>query len=84
MTCFGIPSVEGLTVRSAWAWTDTGYSEDFVNATGENLKGEDGAGSADITGYVGFTYDSRTNRAIGVTTCLLTPVILTTTLGQQP
>jgi iron complex outermembrane receptor protein len=51
--------VEGLTVRSAWAWTDTSYSEDFVNATGENLKGEDGVGSADITGYLGLTYDSE-------------------------
>ena len=49
--------VEGLTLRSAWAWTDTTYSEDFINATGENLKGEDGAGSADITGFIGGTYD---------------------------
>jgi len=49
--------VEGLTVRSAWAWTDTVYSKDFVNATGENLKGEDGAGNADITGYMGFSFD---------------------------
>lgn len=51
--------IEGLTVRSAWAWTDTVYSDDFITATGENLKGEDGAGSADITGYLGFTYDSE-------------------------
>lgn len=51
--------IDGLSVRSAWAWTDTTYSEDFINATGENLKGEDGAGSADITGYMGFTYDSE-------------------------
>ncbi len=50
-------NVEGLSVRSAWAWTDTTYSEDFINATGENLKGEDGAGNADITGYIGATYD---------------------------
>ena len=50
-------NVEGLTLRSAWAWTDTVYSEDFINATGENLKGADGAGSAKITGYLGFTYD---------------------------
>ncbi len=49
--------VDGLSIRSAWAWTDTVYSKDFVNATGENLKGEDGAGSADITGFVGFTFD---------------------------
>lgn len=49
--------VEGLSVRSAWAWTDTTYSEDFINATGENLKGEDGAGSADLTGFVGASYD---------------------------
>jgi len=51
--------VEGLTIRSAWAWTDTSYSKDFVNATGENLKGEDGAGSAPLTGYMGFTYDGE-------------------------
>ena len=50
-------NVPGLSLRSAWAWTDTTYSKDFINATGENLKGEDGAGSADITGFVGFTYD---------------------------
>lgn len=49
--------IEGLTLRSAWAWTDTVYSDDFFTATGENLKGEDGAGSADITGFIGFTYD---------------------------
>ena len=45
--------IEGLTIRSAWAWTDTTYSEDFIVATGENLKGEDGAGSADFTGFMG-------------------------------
>ena len=50
-------NIEGLTLRGAWAWTDTSYSEDFINATGENLKGEDGAGSADITGYIGASYD---------------------------
>ena len=50
-------NIEGLTLRGAWAWTDTTYSEDFVNATGENLKGEDGAGSADFTGYIGASYD---------------------------
>ena len=51
-------NVEGLTVRSAWAWTDTVYSDDFITATGENLIGLDGAGSADITGFIGFTYDT--------------------------
>jgi hypothetical protein len=50
-------NIEGLSLRSAWAWTSTEYSDDFVNATGENLKGEDGAGSGDITGFFGFTYD---------------------------
>ena len=49
--------VEGLSIRSAWAWTDTTYSEDFINATGENLKGEDGSGSADFTGFIGGSYD---------------------------
>ena len=50
-------NIEGLTMRGAWAWTDTSYSKDFINATGENLKGEDGSGSADITGYIGASYD---------------------------
>ena len=50
-------NIEGLTLRGAWAWTDTSYTEDFFAATGENLKGEDGAGSADFTGYIGASYD---------------------------
>lgn len=50
-------NIDGLVVRSAWAYTDTEYSEDFINATGENLKGLDGAGNAEITGFVGATYD---------------------------
>ena len=50
-------NIEGLSLRGAWAWTDTSYSEDFVNATGENLKGEDGAGNADFTGFIGGSYD---------------------------
>ena len=49
--------IDGLTVRSAWAWTDTVYSKDFINATGENLKGLDGAGSADLAGFIGFSFD---------------------------
>ncbi|SVA73643.1 uncharacterized protein METZ01_LOCUS126497, partial [marine metagenome] len=50
-------NIDGLTLRSAWAWTDTSYSEDFITATGDNLKGEDGVGSADIAGFVGLSYD---------------------------
>ena len=51
-------NVEGLTLRTAWAWTDTVYSDDFITPTGDNLIGLDGAGSADITGFIGFTYDT--------------------------
>jgi iron complex outermembrane receptor protein len=50
-------SVPGLSLRGAWALTDTSYSEDFINATGENLKGEDGAGSADLSGFMGASLD---------------------------
>ena len=50
-------NLEGLSLRSAWAWTNTEYSDTFINATGEDLEGEDGAGSGDITGFFGFTYD---------------------------
>lgn len=49
--------IEGLSLRTAWAWTDTVYSEDFINATGQNLKGLDGTGSADVAGYFGATWD---------------------------
>ncbi|HEX7034186.1 MAG TPA: TonB-dependent receptor [Pseudomonadales bacterium] len=52
-----VTPVEGLTLRGALALTDTKYDEDFINATGENLKGEDGALSADIAGTLGLTYD---------------------------
>lgn len=53
-----LTAIDGLSVRGAWAWTDTSYSEDFINATGENLKGADGAGNADITGFMGLTYEA--------------------------
>ena len=53
--------IEGLTLRGAWAWTDTWYPDDFFTtldpATRQNLKGEDGVGSAEFTGYVGASYD---------------------------
>ncbi len=49
--------IEGLMVRSAWAFTDAVYSKDFINATGQNLKGEDAQGNAEVTGFVGATYD---------------------------
>ena len=74
--------VDGLSVRSAWAWTDTTYSEDFINATGENLKGEKGAGSADITGFVGFTFD-RALEPTGGIVCQQTRGLQMITLGPQ-
>ena len=49
--------IDGLGLRGALAFTNTEYSEDFINATGENLRGEDGAGNAPVSGFVGFTYD---------------------------
>ena len=50
-------NIDGLTVRSAWAWNDVEYTGDFINATGENLKGQKGGGTADIAGYIGMTLD---------------------------
>ncbi len=49
--------IEGLNLRGSWAWTDTSYTKDFINATGQNLKGQDAAGNADFTGYIGASYD---------------------------
>lgn len=52
-----LTSVEGLSLRANLAITDTSYEDDFINATGQNLKGQDAAGSADFAGNIGFTYD---------------------------
>ncbi len=52
-----VTPIEGLTLRAAIAWTDTSYTKDFVNATGENLKGQDGALSAETAGSMGASYD---------------------------
>lgn len=49
--------VEGLSIRSAWAFTGTEYTEDFITANDENLKGEPLRNNADIAGFVGATYD---------------------------
>lgn len=48
--------IEGLTLRSAWAYTDANYEEDFITGDGENLIGLDVATNADWAGFVGFTY----------------------------
>ena len=53
-----VAPIEGLSLRGAAAFTDTQYTDDFVNATGENLRGADGALSTDFAGYVGATYDT--------------------------
>lgn len=49
--------VDGLSLRGNLAYTDTGYEKDFINASGQNLKGQDAAGSAEIAGAIGFSYD---------------------------
>ena len=50
-------NVEGLSVRGALGLTDTEYSEDFVTANLQNLKGESLVGNSDLAGFVGVTYD---------------------------
>lgn len=49
--------VDGLAIRGNIAITDTGYEKDFFNASGENLKGQDSPGNADLAGAIGFSYD---------------------------
>lgn len=49
--------IDGLVLRGALAWTDTTYTDEFITATGEDLDGRDGSGSADVSGYIGFTLD---------------------------
>jgi len=52
-----LPDIEGLTIRSAWAWTDAEYTDEFINATGQDLDGETPVLSSDFAGNIGFTYD---------------------------
>ncbi len=49
--------IEGLSVRGAIAFTNTEYTDTFINAQGEDLDGEDLRNNADVTGYIGATYD---------------------------
>lgn len=48
---------EGLTIRGNLAYTDTGYEKDFINAGGENLRGQSAAGNAKVAGALGFSFD---------------------------
>ena len=50
-------NIEGLSVRGALALTQTEYTDDFITANEENLNGEDLRNNADLTGYIGTTYD---------------------------
>ena len=50
-------SVDGLSVRGALAYTNTEYTDDFITAARENLKGEDLRNNAEVTGYIGSTYE---------------------------
>ncbi len=56
--------VEGLSVRGALAFTNTEYTDDFFTASLENLKGEDLRNNAEITGFVGTTYDFPLGNAL--------------------
>lgn len=48
--------IEGLTLRSAMAFTNTKYTDDFF-VTGVNIKGEDRSSNADFAGNLGLSYD---------------------------
>ena len=52
-----VTGVEGLSVRTAWAYTNTEYTDDFIIPTGDNLKGSDVPQNAEITGFIGATYE---------------------------
>ncbi len=55
--------IEGLSLRGAWAFTDTEYTDDFFTSLNEtdpfrqNLDGEDLRNNAEVTGYIGATFD---------------------------
>ncbi|MCC5887111.1 MAG: TonB-dependent receptor [Gammaproteobacteria bacterium] len=49
--------IDGLSLRSSAAFTRTKYEDDFINAVGQNLKGQRGPLSAKFAGNLGITYD---------------------------
>lgn len=53
--------IEGLSLRGALAFTNSEYTDDFFNANGENLDGEDLRNNAEVTGFIGTTYDFAVN-----------------------
>ena len=50
--------IEGLTVRSQFAWTDATNTGDFFTPGGENLKGSERSYSPEIAGSFGLSYDA--------------------------
>jgi iron complex outermembrane receptor protein len=54
--------IDGLSLRGNLALTNTEFEDDFFNANGQNLKGEDAAGNADLAGTIGFSYDRDVSR----------------------
>jgi iron complex outermembrane receptor protein len=52
-----ITPIEGLQIRSAWAYTDAKFTDTFINQFGEDLDGTDRPRSAEFAGQIGFTYD---------------------------
>ena len=53
--------VDGLSVRSSLAIGSAKYTEEFINADGQDLDGEDRLRNADVTGYAGTTYERALN-----------------------
>ncbi len=49
--------IEGLQLRSAWAYTDAEYTKEFINVAGDDLEGQDRERNAKYSGYAGFSYD---------------------------
>lgn len=52
-----VTGFEGLSLRSAWAYTKTEYTDDFIIPNGDNLRGLDVPGNSEVTGFVGATYE---------------------------
>ena len=55
------PFMEGLQLRGAIAYTHAEYTDDFFNAQGQNLDGEDRERNAEWAGFAGLSY----NRELG-------------------
>jgi iron complex outermembrane receptor protein len=65
-----VTPVEGLMLRGALAYTNTEYTDTFINVDGVDLDGEDLDRSSEWTGFIGATYEMNLGASLGLSLSL--------------